>query len=189
MKNGAEERKCIVLGEIESKEDLLRFTEVDGKLVPDFSKKLSGRGVYVTNSLSVLKKAIDKKLFSKAFKKNLNEKEEVIEVVENILKKKGLESINLAKKAGVLITGFEKVKEVVVKQKAAFIIEAGDAGDDGRKKMLSLAKGLKIFSFYTIEELDKALDRVNTVHVAVKASKMADMVYGDLFKLEKFFNS
>lgn len=189
LKVEAENRKCIVLGEVEDKDNLLRFTEIDGNIVPDFNKRFAGRGIYVSNSISALTKAIDKKLFSKAAKKKLNESKEIVELVENLLKKKGLQSISLAKKAGVLITGFEKVKDLLLKQKAAFLLEAKDAGEDGHKKMLSYAKKLKVFSFYTTEELDKALDRVNTVHAAFNESKMAELVYKDLSKLEKFFNS
>lgn len=182
------ERKCIVSGEVKEKIELLRFVEVDGLVIPDFGKKLSGRGVYVTNSAAVLAKAVDKKMFSKAFKKKVVETEELLETVEKILKKKGLESINIARKGGVLVAGFEKVKEAIVKNKVAFLLEAKDAGEDGRKKMSGLAKNLKIFSLYETEELDKALDKVNTVHIALMKSKLADAVYNDLQRLENFFN-
>lgn len=189
MKGEADNRKCIVLGEVVEKENLLRFTEVNGEIIPDFKKKLPGRGIYVSASMSALAKAIDKKLFSKTAKKKLTENNALIEIVGNILRKDGLESINLSKKAGVFVTGFEKVRDLLFKDKAAFILEASDAGEDGHKKIVSLAKDLKVFSFYTTEELDKALDRTNTVHVAFRKSKMSEMVYKKLDKLEKFFNS
>lgn len=170
-------------------ENLLRFAEVEGMLIPDFNKKFPGKGVYVENSVSVLKKAIEKKLFSKFYKKNLNEKEELVEQVQNILKKKGLESINFSKKAGVLITGFEKVRDVIIHDKVAFLLQATDSGEDGRKKISSLAKTLEIFSLYTIEELDKALDKTNTVHVAFKKSPMAKTVHRDFNKLRSFLEN
>ena len=88
------------------------------------------------------------------------------------------------KKAGALLTGFEKVSEAVKKGKAAFILEAGDAGADGHEKMLSLAKGLDVFVLYDVEELDKALDKVNTVHMAFLKSDMAKMVYNEFKKAE-----
>ena len=52
-----------------------------------------------------------------------------------------------------------------------------------------IAKDLKVFMLYEVEELDKALDRVNTVHVAFLKNDMAKMVYNDLNKLDKFLNS
>lgn len=189
MKNGVDTRKCIVSGEAMEKEGLLRFTVVDNLLVPDFAKRLPGKGIYVCNSLSALNKAIEKKIFSKVARKQLSESYELVEMVTNILKKKGLDSINLARKSGILVTGFEKVKELVIKKKAAFLLEAIDAGQDGKKKLNSLAKELEIMSLYTIEELDKALDKVNTVNVAFKNSSMAQAVYKDLFKLKEFLEN
>lgn len=179
-------RTCIVSGETLEKEELLRFTALEGVLVPDFFRKLPGKGIYVKNSYLVLKQAIDKKLFSKKLKKNVDENSQLLEMVENILKKKGLDSINFAKKAGVLITGFEKVKGAIVSKKAAFLHEAVDGADDGHSKIVSIAKGIEIFSLYSIEELDKALDKVNTVHVAFKKSEMAEIVYKDFNRLKKF---
>ncbi|MBR1949062.1 MAG: DUF448 domain-containing protein, partial [Alphaproteobacteria bacterium] len=65
-------RKCIATGEILSKEDLLRFTVLDNNMVvPDFKKKLPGKGVYVKNGKTILQKAINNNLFGKAVKKSV----------------------------------------------------------------------------------------------------------------------
>ena len=184
------ERKDIVSGQVMDGKDLLRFTVTpDNQVVPDFKSRLPGRGIYVSCSLSALKTAIAKSLFSKSVKKNVRATNDLIPMVENILKKKGLESICLAKKAGCLITGFDKVSEALKKEKVAFLLEARDAGADGHGKMLSLAKGLDVFVLYDIEELDKALDKVNTVHVAFLKSNMSKMVYTEFKRLDSFLNS
>lgn len=179
-------RKCIVSNETFNKDELLRFVEIDGQIIPDLAKKLPGRGVYVTNSSNMLKKAIEKKLFSKALKKNVGENISLHEMVVNIVRNQGLSSVNIARKAGVLITGFEKVKNLIISGKAAFILEANDAGDDGHNRIVLLAKGLEVFTMYNIEELDKALNRVNTVHVAFKKSEMSNKVYKDFSKIRDF---
>ena len=52
-------RKCIASGEILNKKDLLRFVILeDNTVVPDFKKKLPGKGIYVKNAKSLLEKAI-----------------------------------------------------------------------------------------------------------------------------------
>ncbi len=184
------ERKDIVSGQVMDSKDLLRFTVTpDNQVIPDFKKRLPGKGIYVACSLSALKVAIAKNLFAKAAKRNVRVNDGLIPMVEAILKKKGLEAICLAKKAGTLLAGFEKVSEAVKKGKAAFILEAGDAGADGHEKMLSLAKGLDVFVLYDVEELDKALDKVNTVHMAFLKSDMAKMVYNEFKRLNSFLNS
>ncbi len=190
MKQTTENRKCIVCGEVKEKEQLLRFTLTpDNRIIPDFKKKLPGKGIYVSVSQAALQKAIDKNLFAKAVKKNVKVNAELTQTVENILRKKGLESICLAKKAGVLITGFEKVSEQIKRGKIAFLLEAADAGADGHQKITNLAAGLEIFTIYDVEELDKALDKVNTVHAALLKSDMAKLVHTDLVRLQKFLNS
>lgn len=190
MKQETENRKCIVCGEVKEKELLLRFTLApDNQVVPDFKKKLPGKGIYVSVSKTALQKAVEKNLFAKAVKKNAKVSAELVQTVENILRKKGLESICLAKKAGDLVTGFEKVGEKIRHGKAAFLLEAADAGADGHQKITALANGLEIFALYSVEELNKALDRVNTVHAALLKGDMAKLVHTDLVRLQRFLNS
>ena len=183
MKQETENRKCIVCGEVKEKELLLRFTLApDNQVVPDFKKKLPGKGIYVSVSKTALQKAVEKNLFAKAVKKNAKVSAELVQTVENILRKKGLESICLAKKAGDFVTGFEKVGEKIRHGNA-------DAGADGHQKITALANGLEIFALYSVEELDKALDRVNTVHAALLKGDMAKLVHTDLVRLQRFLNS
>ena len=190
MKQETENRKCIVCGEVKEKEQLLRFTLTpDNQIIPDFKKKLPGKGIYVSVSKAALQKAVEKNLFAKAVKKNVKVSADLVQTIENMLKKKGLESICLAKKAGDLITGFEKVSEKIKHGKIAFLIEAVDAGADGHQKMVAVAKDLDVFALYSVEELDKALDRVNTVHAALLKGDMASLVHTDLVRLQSFLNA
>ncbi len=180
------ERKCIVEGICKPTTELLRFVELNNELLPDFNKKLPGKGMYVScNRLSVIK-ALEKKIFHKVSRHNLKIAENFIDIVENLIKDKALASLNLARKAGVLVTGFEKVKEVIQKNKVDFIIEARDAGQDGKEKMAFLAKNLEKFNLFSIDELDRALNKENTVHVAVLKSDMSRSVYNSLKKYQNF---
>ena len=57
MQKELETRKCIITGEIKPKNELLRFTLLkNGDFIPDFNKKFSGKGIYVSNSKSILEK-------------------------------------------------------------------------------------------------------------------------------------
>ena len=183
-------RKCIVTGEILNKEDLLRFVVLeDNTVVPDFKKKLPGKGVYVKNAKTLLKKAINNNLFSKTLKKTIKTNDELISQVENLLFKQALNSISLARKAGVMISGMDKVKEVLKKNNVAFLLEAQDAGADGHNKIMSLAKNIEVFNLFKIEELDKELAKDNTVHLAFIKSTMANSVRETLVRLTSFLNN
>ena len=180
-------RKCIVSGELKDKKDLLRFVSWQGHLVPDFRKKLEGKGIYVTNSKQKLQTASAKGLFRRAAKRQLEEEGQIVEIVESLMLKRGLEFLNLAKKAGSLVIGLDKVLEKLKQDKVEFIVEANDAGDDGRKKIAGLKKNIPVFEFYNTDELDKALDKVNTVHAAFLKGNMANAAHAEFDKIKTFF--
>ncbi len=181
------ERKCIVDGETKPISELLRFVVVNNTLLPDFNKKLPGKGMYVScNRLSLIK-AIEKKIFHKVSRHNLKISDDFVEIVEKLIKEQVLSSINMARKAGALVTGYEKVKEVIQKGKVDFIIEASDAGNDGKEKIAFLAKSLEIFNLFSIDELDRALNKENTVHIALLKSDMSRNVYNKIRKYKNFF--
>lgn len=189
MKKNDVLRKCIVTGDVKEKTDLLRFVVTPELLVvPDLSKKLPGKGIYVTNSRQALETAVQKNLFAKASKLKAKTDKTMVETVERVLQKRALDAVSLAKKAGILVLGLEKVLEVLKKGKVAFIVEAKDAGDDGKNRIALAAKDLEVFRLFSVEELDKALNKVNTVHAALVKSEMAQMVHKEFDKLAKFMN-
>ena len=186
MKENKPERTCLLTGEAKSADELLRFTLTpDRQVVPDFKKKLPGKGFYITNSRSVLEQAVAKNVFRR-FGKHTKVAPNLGEIVENVLKNRALEAINLARKAGALITGFEKVRENLQKGKVAFVLEATDAGSDGTAKIGAVARDTEILRLFTTDELDKALGRVNTVHAALLKGQMAESVYRQLKKWQNF---
>ena len=181
-------RKCIVDGITKPTSELLRFVMIGNTLYPDFNKKLPGKGIYVTNNRISLETALAKKLFNKVTRHNLKIDDDFVNIVENIIKTQALNSLNIARKAGALVAGFEKVKEEIKKNKVEFIIEALDAGKDGKEKIAFLAKSVEIFNLFSIDELDITLNKENTVHIAILKSDTSRMVYNNLKKYENFLS-
>lgn len=180
-------RKCIVTGEIKEKSQLLRFVcAPDRQIVPDFYKKLSGKGVYVSNSYQALEQAIRKNLFSKSLHKNARISPNLLQIVENVLHKNALNAISLAKKAGQVVIGLDKVLSALKTEQVAFVLEAQDAGEDGQKKLKHLVENISVYRLFTIDELDKTLDKGNTVYLAFLESKTAEMVRDNFDKLSEF---
>ncbi len=190
MKQEETTRKCIASGQVLEKDKLLRFVAGPGaEVIPDFKKRLPGKGVYVANSRALLHKAVEANLFAKALKQKVKPAAGLEDMVENLLRQSALHAVSLARKAGCLVTGMDKVSEAVKKGKVAFLLEALDASVDGQEKIERMAGELKIFRLFTTEELDKALDKVNTVHAAFLKSDMAKMVSHEFGKLADFLNS
>ena len=110
-------RKCIVTGQILDKSALLRFTTLpDNTVVPDFKKKLPNKGIYITNSKSLLEKAINTNMFAKSLKIKAKATLALVDQVSFLLYKQALNSISLARKAGAMVSGMDKVKEALKKK-------------------------------------------------------------------------
>lgn len=190
MAKETETRKCVVTGKILPKEELLRFVLLkDGTMLPDFNKKLNGHGFYLSVSKKLLQELAAK---PNPLNKILHTKtiigKDLPQIVEHILYQRGLDALNLARKAGDLVLGFEKVKDIIAKGKAAFVVQATDAGEDGRQKITAIAKDLEKFTLYDVVNLSTALNRESTVHLAVKQGQMSAMVHTALKRYQTFLN-
>lgn len=196
MSQELENRKCILTGSVQNKEDLLRFVLLkDGTLLPDFDKKLSGRGFYFSNSKQLLEDLVNKNKESSKnpLNKVLHTKvlipDDLPEMIEKILEKKALNSLNLARKSGTLILGFEKIKEAVLKKRVAFIITALDAGADGKSKLEKIAGDLQKVELFTTEVMSAVLNRDNTVYLAIVKGNTEKMVYKALNKYATYLKA
>ncbi|MBP5352433.1 MAG: DUF448 domain-containing protein [Alphaproteobacteria bacterium] len=190
MAESLETRKCILSGKTASKDELLRFAVLpDGRLIPDFNKKLDGRGVYLSNSKQMLIGLTQKeKPLNKILHKNVVIDADLPQMVENILFQKALDAVNLARKAGDLVLGFEKVRMAITKGKAAFVIEAKDAGDDGKQKIAAMAKEIETINVFDTAAMSNALNRENTVYLAILKGQTAEMVHQALIRYQTFVN-
>ena len=159
-------RSCIITREAKAKGELIRFVVgPTGEIVADLNSKLPGRGIYVTASKLLVAEAIAKRAFSRAAKEQVIVPEGFLVRLEAQLAKRVAEALSMARKAGQVITGFEKVEAAAKKGEVEALIHADDAGEDGLKK-LSFYTG-PTFQNLPREVLSTVLGRENAVHVAV----------------------
>ncbi len=162
------ERSCIVTREVQPKETLIRFViSPNGEVVPDFSGKLPGRGLYVSASRTLLGEAIERRLFSKAAKRPVSVQNDFEALVEKLMFERLLQLLSLCRKAGEAIAGFEKIEEALMAGKVAALLHAEDASDDGVHKLKRRAEGLPSIRFFSRDALSQVMGRDNAVHVAV----------------------
>lgn len=178
------ERKCIVTGEVKPAEGMLRFVVgPEGQAVFDAQGKLPGRGIWLSARLDVLQTAAVKGLFSKAAKAKVTVAGDLIDQVARQLRQGCLNRIGLARRAGLLTQGFEKVRAALKDNTAGVLIEAADGAQDGRDKIGRLAPGLPVVALFTAEELGRAIGRDNAVHALIAPGKMAETFLSDARKL------
>ncbi|MCR4377988.1 MAG: RNA-binding protein [Rhodospirillales bacterium] len=187
------ERKCIVTGEVGPAAELLRFVVgPDGQVVFDAAGKLPGRGLWLSARLDVLKTALKKGQFSKAAKARVIVPEDLEARVAEQLRARCLSRLGLARGAGQLIQGFEKVRAALKAgpsgKSAGVLLQASDAAPDGREKMMRLAAGLPVVALFLAEEIGHAIGRDNAVHAVLAPGKMAEAFLSDAAKLAGVMN-
>ncbi len=187
----ARERRDIVTGEVMAEEGLIRFVAgPGGVVVPDLARKLPGRGMWVAADRASVATAARKGLFSRSAKAKLAAQPDLADQVDLLLRRRVLDGLGLAKRAGDLISGFEKVAAALNAGRAAWVIEAADGAVDGRRKILNVArkspKTPKILGVYSNEELGLALGGENVIHTAFLAGRGADQWTFDVHRLSGF---
>jgi uncharacterized protein len=185
------ERRDIVSGEVMGEARLIRFVAgPDGSVVPDLARKLPGRGLWVAADRASVQTAAKKGLFARAAKAQIKAPAELPDQVERLLKSRLLSALGLAKRAGDLTSGFEKVSSVIASGKAAWLIEASDGAADGRGKLLRLARHQSpppgVFGLFTAAELGLALGGENVIHTAFLAGLSAERWTEDVRRLAGF---
>ncbi|MCR5878029.1 RNA-binding protein [Phenylobacterium sp. J367] len=170
---------------------LIRFVAgPDGTVVPDLARKLPGRGLWVAADRASVETAAKKGLFSRAAKAKLQAPADLAQQVEALLRRRVLSSLGLARKAGDLTSGFEKVSAAIVAGKTAWLIEASDGAADGRRKLSAQARKQsrppRILGVFTASELGLALGLENVIHTAFLAGRAADRWTQDVDRLAGF---
>lgn len=178
------ERKCIATGEVQPKFGLIRFVVgPEGQVVPDIMGKLPGRGIYVSSERPALETAMKKGLFSRAAKQAVTVPEDLIDQVEAQLVRRVVDLISLARKGGEAVSGYEKVKDWLVKDYAQVLIQASDGSERGKSKLSTPADGTFI-GWLEADELGLAFGRQTVIHVVLAAGGLAPRVVEEAARLK-----
>ena len=188
---GARTRRCIVTGEVLSEDKLIRFVRgPEGAVVPDLARKLPGRGLWVRAARADVELAARKGSFSRAAKAQLKAPPDLADQVESLLKRRLLQALGLARRAGELTWGFEKVGSATASGKVAWMVEAADGSADGRRKLLGPAARLetppRVIGLFSSTELGLALGLENVIHLAFLVGRGAERWSLDVERLSGF---
>ena len=180
-------RKDITSGEVFPVERLIRFcVSPAGDLCPDLAHKLPGRGVWVAADCDKVAEAAEKNLFRKALHAKVVCPDNLAGLVDDLFVARIRSLIGFAKKAGQIVTGFEKVGELLKKGKAVAVLEASDAAADGREKITRLCGSVPVFDLLTAEQTAEALGAGICVHAALTEGGAADLLIVELRRFAAF---
>lgn len=136
------DRRCALTHAVKPAAELIRFVVgPDGVLVPDTDARAEGRGVWVSLGASQVAAAVKKKAFARSLKAPVVVPDDLAALTRQRLEQRLLAALQMARKAGQLLTGATKVKAALESGAAIALLTATDAAADGRAKMLASLVG------------------------------------------------
>lgn len=178
------ERRCIVHRDAAPRAGLVRFVvSPDGILTPDVLEKLPGRGIWVTSDLASLETAVNKGLFARAAKGPVKVPDGLTDQVEGLLASRVTGLIAMARKAGLAVAGFEKVKGWLAGGDVRVLLQASDGSTRGKSKLWT-PEGARYFDCLTADELGLAFGRQSVIHGALASGGISDRVVEEAARLK-----
>ncbi len=192
-------RMCIASRESGSPDELIRFVAApDGTVVPDLKRELPGRGCWVKMDRSLVDKAVAKKLFARALKADVKAADDLGERVERLLLHQLLQMMNMARKAGQLVTGSAKVDAAIRSGAALAVFHSTDAAADGVRKIDQARKAWRLgmeteeeipsFRLFSEGEMEGVMGQNAFIHAAVLAGQAGEGVVKRAKMLEQYRN-
>jgi len=167
------ERRCLASGQVLPKAQLLRFVVgPEGTVVPDLAERLPGRGLWLQARQDMMAKACAKNLFAKAAKRQVRVPDDLAQQVEALALRRCLDLLGLARRAGAVVAGFEKVKAALRAGEVGLLIQAADAAEDGRHKVRALARAVAPKT-PVVQFCGAAVGREAAVHVGIAPGRFA----------------
>ncbi|MDX1485387.1 MAG: RNA-binding protein [Alphaproteobacteria bacterium] len=160
-------KRCVVSGRHLPRAEMIRFVAgPDGVVVADLDQRLPGRGLWLAAEREILAAASGRH-FAKALRRPVEVPPDLAQRVEAGLVLRGQNLIGLARRAGVAVAGFEKVRAALSGGTATLLVGARDGAADGRRKLAGAAAGIARAEGLTAAELGAVFGRDAVVHVAI----------------------
>ncbi|MDX2221871.1 MAG: RNA-binding protein [Rhodospirillaceae bacterium] len=167
-------RQCLASGAQQPTAGMIRFVVgPDDALVPDLEERLPGRGLWLSARRDLIETAIAKRLFSKAAHQSVSVPDGLSDRLAGLLKRRCLDILGLARRAGLVTFGADRVREALAQGRTGALVEAADGSPGERRKFVALAEGIAVVDVFTRAELGGALGRDDAVHVAIAAHRLA----------------
>lgn len=172
------ERSCILLRRTAPKTELIRLAlSPDGEVAPDVRARAPGRGAWIGVGRAELDAANAKGRLKGALQRAFKTGEVTVpddlgQRIADALRQSALDRLGMEARAGNVVNGAERIEAAARSGKAALLIHAADAGEDGRRRLDQAwrvgggkGRGLVFPEERTI--LSMALGRENVVHIAL----------------------
>jgi len=179
------ERTCIASGDKLPQPEMIRFAlNAQGRVTPDVDGKLPGRGIWVTADRAALERACTKKLFAKAARRQVDVPDDLLDSAELSLVRRVSGLLALARKSGVAVSGFERVREELNNGTVGLLLQASDGSPRQSGKLAGRARNVEKCRCMTALELGVAFGRQNVIHAAVRIGGLSERVRAEVRRLD-----
>ncbi len=143
----------------------------------------------------MLNTACAKGLFRRAAGRDVKIPADFAGLVDGLMVRRCLDLIGLARRAGKVVAGFEKVQARLRGRKdnngynndgADVLLQARDGAGGGRDKIKALAPGIRSVNVFKARELGRAIGRDQAVHVVMDGGKLAEGLIREASRLMAF---
>jgi hypothetical protein len=146
-------------------------------------ERLPGRGIWVTADRAAIGKAAAKGIFARAARQPVKAPDGLADLIEGQLARRVVDLLSMARKAGDAVTGYEKVKEWLVKGQARVLIQASDGSERGKTKLHPPEGEGTFIGCLSAGELGLAFGRERAIHAALAAGGLTTRVVEETAKL------
>ena len=152
-------------------------------MVPDLAGKLPGRGIWVSADRAALELAVNKRLFSRGAKRQVTVPDGLVDAIEAGMARRVIELVSLARKAGLAVAGYEKVRGLIQTGEAVMLLQASDGSERGKTKLRLPPEEGATFDCLTANELGLSFGRDHAIHAALCAGGLTTRVVEDTTRL------
>ena len=194
------QRSCILSRRAAPKDELIRLAlSPDGEVAPDVRARAPGRGAWIGVGRAELDAANAKGRLKGALQRAFKTGEIMVpddlgQRIADALRQSALDRLGMEARAGNVVNGAERIEAAARSGKAAMLIHAADAGEDGRRRLDQAwrvgggeGRGLVFPEERTI--LSMALGRENVVHIALTDPAAARRVTRAIDRWLAFINA
>jgi len=151
----------------------------DGSIVPDVDNRLPGKGLWLSATRDMVETAASKRLFAKAARSNVTVPANLPDMVADLMRRRCLNQLGLARRAGLVTAGGEKVRAKIASGRVAVLMEAADGSLSERRKLTALVPHAPIVDLFTSSELGAALGRDTVTHVGLTDGRLTRTILDD----------
>jgi uncharacterized protein len=182
-------RRCVVTRESLPKPALVRLVVgPGGALLPDIEGRLPGRGLWITARRDIVERALSKRLLQRAAGAEIAVPPDLADRIQALLRRRCLDLIGLARRAGQAVAGYEKVKAVLERDEAALLVQAADGSPEQRGKLRARTDRTASVALFTRAELAEIFGRETAVHAAILPGTLAERLRQECGRLAGFVN-